>query len=285
MERPGAQYPTGVVEFTSEGARPKRDRVATEEPLEIRIISGEKPETVAITMRTPGADFELAAGFLFSEGVLEPDQLSRISYCVDRELDEEQRFNIVNVASRDGRVDLPSLQRHFLTSSSCGVCGRAQLESLEDRDLKALTEGKPVPPSLVLSLPEKLREAQAVFDSTGGLHAAALFDRSGSPIVVREDVGRHNAVDKVVGWALMNDRLPASETVGMVSGRVSYEIVQKFLVAGVPIVCAVSAPSSLAIDVATRFGMTLVGFLRDGRFNVYAGTERIGSPSKESSPV
>jgi FdhD protein len=258
--------------------RVRPDTLATEEPMEIRLISGETRKTVAVTMRTPGADFELAAGFLYGEGIVAScEDILKISYCVDPDVDAEQQYNIVNVELRGGRdYDLRSLERHFYTTSACGVCGKASLEQLELRDCPMIPSGPGlVAPETIYSLPEKLRGAQGLFDATGGLHAAALFDKEGTLVALREDVGRHNATDKLVGWALLEGRLPLSEHVVMVSGRSSFEILQKCLTAGVPIVCAISAPSSLAVDVARQFGMTLVGFLRGNRFNIYSGHERI----------
>ena len=258
-------------------ARVKSDHLATEEPMEIRLLTGGKRQTVAVTMRTPGNDFELAAGFLYGEGIISSrEEVKRISYCVDADVDSEQRYNIVNVELRGDRpYDLRSLDRHFYTTSACGVCGKASLEQLELRGCPVVGPGPEVSAGIIYSLPKKLREAQGLFEATGGLHAAALFDAEGNLLALREDVGRHNATDKLVGWALLEGRLPLSENVVMVSGRSSFEILQKCLTAGVPFVCAVSAPSSLAVDVARQFGMTLVGFLRGNRFNVYSGHERI----------
>jgi FdhD protein len=260
-------------------ARLKSDVLATEEPMEIRLVTGEETRTVAVTMRTPGADFELAAGFLYSEGIInDRDEILKISYCVDPEVDAEQQYNIVNVELRpDGEYNLRPLDRHFYTTSACGVCGKASLEQLELRGCPVIPPGPKIPAEVVYSLPGRLREAQRLFDSTGGLHAAALLDATGELVELREDVGRHNATDKLVGWALLEGKLPLSEHIVMVSGRSSFEIMQKCLTAGVPAVCAISAPSSLAVDVAREFGMTLVGFLRGSRFNVYAGFERIGA--------
>ena len=259
------------------GMRVRPDVLATEEPMEIRLLAGATRQTVAVTMRTPGADFELAAGFLYGEGIVtSPDDILKISYCVDPEIDAEQQYNIVNVELRDGReFDLRPLERHFYTTSACGVCGKASLEQLELRGCPVISPGPEVSAETIYSLPETLREAQGLFDATGGLHAAALFDGDGELLALREDVGRHNATDKLVGWALLEGRLPLSEHVVLVSGRSSFEIMQKCLTAGVPIVCAISAPSSLAVDVAREYGMTLLGFLRGGRFNVYAGADRI----------
>jgi FdhD protein len=258
-------------------ARVRPDTLATEEPMEMRLVSGGARQTVAVTMRTPGADFELAAGFLYGEGIISsPEDIQKISYCVDADADAEQRYNIVNVELRGGRdYDPRSLERHFYTTSACGVCGKASLEQLELRGCPVIPPGPEVAPEVIYSLPEKLREAQGLFEATGGLHAAALFDAEGELVALREDVGRHNATDKLVGWALLEGRLPLRDHIVMVSGRSSFEILQKCLTAGVPIVCAISAPSSLAVDVARRFNMTLVGFLRGNRFNVYSAPERV----------
>jgi FdhD protein len=257
--------------------RVRPDVLATEEPMEIRLVSGGMKRTVAVTMRTPGSDFELAAGFLYGEGIVSSQEdIKKISYCVDPDVDAEQQYNIVNVELRDTReYDLRPLERHFYTTSACGVCGKASLEQLEVRGCPAIPPGPEVAAQTIYSLPEKLRAAQGLFEATGGLHAAALFDAGGELVALREDVGRHNATDKLIGWTLLEGRLPLGDQIVMVSGRSSYEIMQKCLVAGVPVVCAVSAPSSLAVDVAREFGMTLIGFLRGSKFNLYAGSERI----------
>jgi FdhD protein len=258
----------------------RRDAVATEEPMEIRLAAGSARRRLAITMRTPGADFELAAGFLHGEGVVRPDEVRRIAYCTDADLDSEQRYNVVTVTlTADELPDLVTLERHFTTSSACGVCGKSSLEGLHLHGVAAVPPGPTVDAAVIEALPKALREGQRLFDTTGGLHAAGLFSPDGEPVCVREDVGRHNAVDKVVGWAALSGRLPLHGHVLMVSGRSSYEIMQKALVAGVPIVCAVSAPSSLAVGLAATYGMTLVGFLRGRRFNLYAGAERIRLPA------
>jgi FdhD protein len=264
-----------VVEDGRTRVRP--DALATEEPMEIRVISGGSRQTVAVTMRTPGADFELAAGFLYGEGIVSsPEDIKKISYCVDPEVDAEQQYNIVNVELRAGRkYDPRPLERHFYTTSACGVCGKASLEQLELRGCPVIPPGPEIAAEKIYGLPQKLREAQGLFEATGGLHAAALFDAEGDLIALREDVGRHNATDKLIGWALLDGRLPLSNHAVMVSGRSSFEILQKCLTAGVPIVCAISAPSSLAVDVARRFNITLVGFLRGNRFNVYSAPERV----------
>ena len=252
------------------------DLVAIEEPLEIRVAAagGGEARTVALTMRTPGADFELAAGFLHTEGVVaDRAAVRRIDYCSDA---GDQRYNVVTV--RLASPDLPelaSLDRYGTVSSACGVCGKTSLDALELR-ASSLPSGHPrIDPDVLHSLPAALRQAQRTFSATGGLHAAGVFTATGDTMAVREDVGRHNAVDKVVGWALLKG-VPVGEAVLVVSGRAGFEIVQKAVAARIPVVCAVSAPSSLAVDVATRFDVTLVGFLRDRRANVYAGADRIG---------
>ena len=275
--RRGSKTKTRVRVVEDGHARVRPDTLATEEPMEIRLVGGGETQTVAVTMRTPGADFELAAGFLYGEGVItSAEEIKKISYCVDSDLDAGQQYNIVNVELRGGReYDLRPLERHFYTSSACGVCGKASLEQLELRGCPVVGPGPEVSAETIYSLPAKLREVQGLFEVTGGLHAAALFDAEGNLVALREDVGRHNATDKLVGWALLEDRLPLRDHLVMVSGRSSFEILQKCLTAGVPIVCAISAPSSLAVDVAREFGMTLVGFLRGRKFNVYAGFERI----------
>ncbi|KAF3884192.1 MULTISPECIES: formate dehydrogenase accessory sulfurtransferase FdhD [Nostocales] len=255
--------------------RSRSDQLATEEPLEIRLAFPR--QTVAVTMRTPGADFELAAGFLYTEGVIGcREDIQRISYCVDNLVDGEQRYNIVNVTLREGlNPDLQPLQRHFYTTSACGVCGKASLEALRLRNYSPIPTGLAVASDIIYTLPNKLRAAQSVFDATGGLHAAALFDTQGQLLTIREDVGRHNALDKLIGSALLNGELPLNDRIVMVSGRSSFEILQKSTAAGVPIVCSVSAPSSLAVSIAKEFGIALIGFLRGEKFNVYAGLEKI----------
>jgi FdhD protein len=259
----------------------RRDDLATEEPLEIRIAAGDDPlpaRAVAVTMRTPGADFELAAGFLYGEGVVgAAADIARIAYCTDPALDGDQRYNVVTatLAADVGPPDLAGLDRHVFASSACGVCGKASLDGLRRRGIGSVPDGPRVPVDTLYRLPAALAEAQGVFARTGGLHAAGLFTPAGQPVAVREDVGRHNAVDKAIGWALMAGRLPLHGLVLVVSGRASFEIVQKAAAAGVPVVCAVSAPSSLAVTVAEEFGLTLVGFLRDRRCNVYAGHDRV----------
>ena len=239
--------------------------------MEIRVEAGERTYPVSVTMRTPGHDFELAAGFLCTEGVIRSRKaIERIGYCTAGR--EPQHQNIVTVHLRcNVPFDPLRLSRHVYTTSSCGICGKATLEQVRATNPPPLT-GKPqLPEGYFLTLPEVMRRRQTTFARTGGLHAAALFDPAGHLLELREDVGRHNAMDKLVGTLLLTDRLPAPESVVLVSGRTSFELVQKALMAGIPILAAVGAPSSLAIDLAKEFGMTLVGFLRDGRFNTYVG--------------
>jgi FdhD protein len=257
--------------------------LAGEEPMEIRVgTPGADQQPVAVTMRTPGSDFELAVGFLITEGVIDSVAAVRsVRYCdVPR---AEQQYNVVTV-DLDRPVDLSAATRTFYTTSSCGVCGKASLDAIEVR-CAPVSDGPQVAAEVIRALPGRLRDAQRLFDRTGGLHAAGLFNPDGELVVLREDVGRHNALDKVVGERALADALPLAGHVLMVSGRVSFEIVQKAAVAGIPIVCAVSAPSSLAVDAGRRFGMTIVGFVRDDRFNVYSGTERIAAAATDAAAV
>ncbi len=279
--RPASKTAVRVWAVDHESGRWRPDHLATEEPMEIRLVTGGVRQTVGVTMRTPGNDFELAAGFLYGEGVIgSQEDIARISYCVDPGVDAAQQYNVVNVTLRQDVVpDIAPLERHFFTTSSCGVCGKASLDTLQMRTCPAIQPGPEISVETLYSLPETLRGAQGVFQKTGGLHAAALFDTDGQLIALREDVGRHNALDKLVGWALLAGKLPLSRCVLLVSGRSSFEILQKSLAAGIPIVCAVSAPSSLAVDLAREFGITLVGFLRDERCNIYTSRERVLLPS------
>jgi FdhD protein len=278
MERAGRTTEVEVFAVDGASAKRKQDTVVTEEPLEIRLVARGVTGTLAITMRTPGNDFELAAGFVYNEGVVRArGEIAAITYCLDPAVEPEQRYNIVNVELASGNLpDLDRLERHFTASSACGVCGRAQLDSLRDLGVEPLDDGVRVDATTLYALPERMREAQRVFESTGGLHAAALFDENGKVKAVREDVGRHNAVDKLVGWGVLDSRLPYSRSILVASGRAGYEILQKSAVARIPVVCSVSAPSSLAVDLAREFNITLVGFLRGERANVYAAPERIG---------
>jgi FdhD protein len=258
--------------------RERTDRLAGEEPLEIRAAGpGQEAVRVAVTMRTPGNDFELAAGFLHSEGLLRsPLELAEIKYCTDVELGE-QAYNVVTVHLRRP-FDAGLVQRNFGVTSACGVCGKASIDSIEVAS-EPLPGGPVVPADVVGSLPERLRTAQRTFERTGGLHATGLFTAEGELTLVREDVGRHNALDKVIGNRMLEGATPLGTSVALVSGRASFELVQKAAVAGIPVLCAVGAPSSLAVDAARRLGMTLVGFLREERFNVYAGAARIALAS------
>ena len=272
---PGSKTKANVWVVEKGQVRSRTDQLATEEPLEIRLAP--PPKTLAITMRTPGADFDLTAGFLFSEGVVrQPDDIDRMSYCVDPDIDGAQQQNIINVILRAGlKPDLKPLERQFYTSSACGVCGKASIEALQMRGCAPISTDLQISPEVIYSLPDKLRAAQGVFKATGGLHAAALFDLEGNLLRLREDIGRHNALDKLIGSAFLAGEPPLSRQIVMVSGRSSFEILQKCLVAGVPIICAVSAPSNLAMAIAHEFSVTLIGFLRGQRFNLYSGIERI----------
>ncbi|MFD9392447.1 formate dehydrogenase accessory sulfurtransferase FdhD [Streptomyces sp. NPDC060000] len=254
-------------------ARP--DTLVAEEPLEIRLNG--KP--LAITMRTPGDDFALAAGFLVSEGVLAAaSDLLNIVYCAGATGEGgSNTYNVVDVRTADVTMPDITLERNVYTTSSCGLCGKASLDAVRTTTRWPIADTPPlrIEPELLSSLPDRLREAQRVFDRTGGLHAAALFSEDGELLDAREDVGRHNAVDKLVGRALQNGDLPLSRTILMVSSRASFELAQKAVMAGVPVLAAVSAPSSLAVDLAAETGLTLVGFLRGSSMNVYAGEDRI----------
>jgi FdhD protein len=265
--------PVRVVAVHGDARSERADALATEEPLEIRAQGpGQDGQRVAVTMRTPGGDFELAAGFLFTEGLVAPDDVRRVAYCDDLD-DEEQRYNVVTVTLAQP-FDADTLSRNFYATSSCGVCGKASLDDIAVR-CDVVPAGFTVDAGVLVSLPDRLREAQRVFERTGGLHAAGLFDREGTVLSVREDVGRHNAVDKVIGEQLLAGRVPLADRVLQVSGRASFEIVQKAAVAGIPVVSAVSAPSSLAVDAGDRLGVTVVGFVRDGRCNVYTHPDRV----------
>jgi FdhD protein len=251
------------------------ETLAAEEPLEIRAGG----RAVAVTMRTPGDDFDLVAGFSWTEGLLRsPADLAGLRYCNGTDDEGRNTYNVIDLALAAGVAEI-DVQRTFYTSSSCGVCGKASIEAITTSShFDLATDTSVVTPELLTSLPDRLREAQKVFDRTGGLHAAGLFDKAGQLLVVREDVGRHNAVDKVVGWGLRENRLPLRETVLMVSGRASFELVQKVYLAGIPLLAAVSAPSTLAVEFAESVGLTLVGFLRGTSMNVYTGAQRVASP-------
>jgi len=267
-----------------QGRSEETDYVAVEEPLEIRLTFGDaagenrQTQSISITMRTPGDDLNLAVGFLFTEGMISTaSQIASVDY-VDDDDSGEANPNIVNVELAPGvGVDTGKLQRHFYTTSSCGVCGKSSLEALSvQASYPVVGDRLHVDPDVLSAMPDALMQHQHTFSDTGGLHAAGLFQADGTLLDVHEDVGRHNAVDKLVGNALREERLPWSNLGVLVSGRTSFEIMQKLRMAGCPLVAAVGAPSSLAVELAWEFDMTLVGFLRDGRFNVYSGPGRIG---------
>ena len=267
MNRNSLTVPVQRVEQGS--VDPVQDWVAVEEPLEIRVNG----KTISITMRTPGNDLELAAGFLFTEGLIQgSDQIESIRHAPGRVR------NSVEVTLRaEVEIDFERLERHFYMTSSCGVCGKASIEALQANHCPVIPRGGPaVPAGVIHGLPGRIREAQTVFQRTGGLHAAALFDLAGGLLSLREDVGRHNAVDKLIGTEMLAGRTPCADRLILVSGRASFELIQKALMAGIPVLAAVGAPSSLAVETARRFGMTLLGFVRDNRFNIYSGAERIG---------
>lgn len=255
------------------GARDRPDRLVTEEPMEIRIESpGQPPTALAVTMRTPGHDFELAAGFCVTERVVDgPADLATVAYCLRG--DGPQEYNVVTVTTR-GPVDLDAHRRAFVSNASCGLCGKTALDQVEAACAPVASD-LTVTAGALTGMPATLRAAQTVFEATGGVHATGCFTADGALRVLREDVGRHNAFDKVVGWAALSGALPLSDAVGIVSGRVSFEIVQKAAVAGVPVLGAVSAPSSLAVQAAERLGVTVVGFLRGDHFNVYTHPHRV----------
>lgn len=253
-----------------QGVRP--DALAAEEPLEIRL--GGEPLTV--TMRTPGHDFDLVAGFLVGEGVIHAaDQLAALRYCAGTDADGANTYNVVDATVRGQAVPL-SAHRNLLTTSACGLCGRDTVEAVRTHSPWPVADDPlRIPPALLYALPDQLRAAQRTFEATGGLHAAGLFDADGRLLCLREDVGRHNAVDKVMGWALREGRLPLTGHVLLVSGRASFELTQKAALGGVPVLAAVSAPSSLAVELAEELGLTLVGFLRGESANVYTRADRL----------
>jgi FdhD protein len=270
-----------VCRIDRSGLAVRPDLLAVEEPLEIRLgctVDGRRSHrSLSVTMRTPGQDSELAVGFLFTEGIVTaPEQVMGVRSC--------GTGNVVRVDLRpDVAVDLARLERHFYTASSCGVCGKASLEAVRVCSPHRPSEGRPaVETAVIHRLPEALRAEQAVFDRTGGLHASALFDIHGNLLCLREDVGRHNALDKLIGFQLLSGRTPLSDSVLLVSGRASFELVQKAAVAGIPILAAVGAPSSLAVDLARECGLTLLGFVREDCFNIYTGASRMHLASSAS---
>ena len=262
-----------VLAVRGSSSETRDDTLVGEEPLEIRAAGpGQAPVAVAVTMRTPGSETELAVGFLRTEGLIGDDDVTGVEFGDAGSLAQPDDTVIVRLSHPfDASV---VAERHFVATASCGICGKASLDEIAVR-CDPIPAGPSVDRSAILGLPDTLREAQRVFEATGGLHAAGLFEPDGRLVAVREDVGRHNALDKLVGWAVLAGRMPLNGQVLLVSGRVSLEIVQKAAVAGIPIVCAVSAPSDLAVEAAGRFGQTLIGFLRGDGFNVYTGPERL----------
>ena len=258
--------------------RSQPDTLVVEEPLEIRIGG----HAISVTMRTPGDDFDLVAGFLVGEGAVHrTDQIAAMRFCAgdDSNGEDPNTYNIIDVTiSPDADVDVTHLQRNFYATSSCGVCGKASIDAIRSVAHHTPGEGPQLDAAVAVRLPDALRAAQRVFDRTGGLHAAGLFTADGELLCLREDVGRHNAVDKVVGWALRDGRLPLHDMILQVSGRASFELVQKAALAGIPVLSAVSAPSSLAVELADEVGMTLLGFVRPPTLNVYAGAQRLTQP-------
>jgi FdhD protein len=268
---------TQVSEWNDGELRRKDDYLAAEEPLEIRV--GDEP--LSVTMRTPGHDRELAAGFLFTEGFVQ--RLEQIVKLETREAqDGVNRGNVIQAELvPDAAPDFVKMKRHFFAASSCGICGKASIDSIRSRLLRAPNPDFRLDAEILVRMPDALRSSQDVFQRTGGLHAAALFDPSGKLLVLREDIGRHNAVDKGIGWALLAGLVPLSDSVLLVSGRGGFEIVQKAIVAGVPVVASVSAPSSLAVQLARELRLTLIGFLRGRRFVIYAGEERVAAKAQK----
>jgi len=265
---------THVVEWRDGEVRRVQDYLVAEEPLEIRVGA----RALSVTMRTPGHDLELAAGFLFSEGLVQSaDQIRSLDF--EKSRSREASGNVVRVELAENSFDPEQLQRNFYMTSSCGICGKASIEAVRARGLRRLNSELVMDPNILCTLPEQLKSAQKIFGHTGGLHAAGLFSRAGELIVLREDVGRHNAVDKIVGWALLEKRLPLEDYALMVSGRGGFEIIQKAAMAGIPLLASVSAPSGLAVRLARETGMTLVGFLRGRRFLIYSAEQRVGVSS------
>ena len=268
---------TQVSVWTDEGLRSHEDWLAAEEPLEIRVDG----RALAVTMRTPGHDEELTAGFLLTEGIIE--KRGQIAALYPRDPAKGLGCNVINVELQDCDFDPHRMKRNFFAASSCGICGKATIEAVRARGLRTVASVAKIDPEILCGLPGQLLANQQIFGRTGGLHAAALFTVAGELLALREDIGRHNAVDKIAGWALRNGHLPLANHVLMVSGRGGFEIVQKALAAGIPIVASVSAPSSLAVALAKELNQTLIGFLRERRFVVYSGEQRI-SPVVGTKP-
>ncbi|QOI98947.1 MAG: formate dehydrogenase accessory sulfurtransferase FdhD [Flammeovirgaceae bacterium] len=272
-------HPAQIFKVTTNSRETAPDILAVEEPLEIRLGFGSptdrKQKSLSVTMRTPGHDFELAIGFLFTEGIIRSYQeIESIKHCGDAGRQEEKE-NVVRVELKpDVTIDFQKLQRNFYTTSSCGVCGKSSIEAVAQH-CSAVPVSWTVNPEVIHQLPEALRKAQQVFEYTGGLHASGLFTQEGKLVVIREDVGRHNALDKVIGAMLVKNEIPLTNSILLVSGRASFELVQKAAMAGIPVLSAVGAPSSLAVQLAADCGITLLGFVRDNRFNCYSVPERL----------
>lgn len=269
-----------IKRFSDSNFESQPDILAVEEPMEIRLtwFENDKPieKSIAVTMRTPGSDIELAMGFLFTEGIIHSkSDIAKIWHCETVEK-EEEKGNVIKVNLKPHiEFDFSKQERHFYTSSSCGVCGKSSIESVS-QNCSVIPNGNfRVKPSVIKSLSQELEAKQTVFKYTGGIHASALFNSTGKLKVMKEDVGRHNALDKIAGWSLANQMIPLNESILLVSGRASFELVQKAIMLGIPILCAVGAPSSLAADLAEANNMTLIGFLKTDRFNIYSGENRI----------
>lgn len=279
MNKP-AVAATRLIRYENGEQTYKEDLLAVEEPLEIRLGFGSKEnreqQKIAVTMRTPGNDFELALGFLFTEGIIKnKEAISSIQYCTELQT-KENNFNVVRVELNDYiDFDLSKLQRNFYTTSSCGVCGKASIDAVYQQCDNTTKPQFTLTTSLLLSLPDALKNLQQVFAYTGGLHACALFNKTGELLISREDVGRHNALDKLIGACLGSNQNVFTESILLLSGRASFELIQKAAMAGIPVVASVGAPSSLALDLAKENDITLLGFLREQRFNVYCGEQRI----------
>ncbi len=280
----GPVHKFSVSKISDQQLETAEDLLVTEEPLEIRLNHGSgelrRQDRIAVTMRTPGHDFELATGFLFTEGIVAHSyQILSVRYCLEIKDDAEEDNIVIVDLDPVVEVDLQKLERNFYISSSCGVCGKSSIESIQNRGCQSLPDGNlRMSFNLITWLPQLANENQTVFKHTGGLHAAVLFDADGNPVLTREDVGRHNAVDKIVGALLAESKIPGSEHILFLSGRAGFELVQKCVIAGIPVIAAVGAPSSLAVEMAKDFNLTLIGFLRGNRFNVYSGGQRIPHP-------
>jgi FdhD protein len=283
----GNALQVSILKITGDSARTVPDLLAIEEPLEIRLAFGDKLQNLAVTMRTPGHDADLALGFLFTEGIIAGAGDVKSVAPIFLPCSENKQNTILVTLNEDVTPNLRQAERNFYTTSSCGVCGKASIEAIRTVSIFGVRapDVLGIDPAFILGLPEQLAREQAVFAETGGLHAAALFDINGSLPLVREDVGRHNAVDKLIGAAMIEGRLPLRRSVLLLSGRASFELVQKAAMAGIPVIAAVGAPSSLAVSLAEEFGITLIGFLRNNRFNIYSGAHRVNVPMAENARI